>query len=166
MNFAKKQIHIDFIGKKGVRNTAICHNKMIYSYLYNKCQSTTSDSYVFSYNHNDVLKNITSADVNEYIKAVDEDTKMTSKDLRTWNANYLFMSFFKQMTDAIAASAATAAIAATEPKGNKEKIKNPVKRAIEMVANKLHNTYSICKKSYIDPKLVKYAEKMTHDRKI
>lgn len=166
MNFAKKQIHIDFIGKKGVRNTAICHNKMIYSYLYNKCQSTTSDSYVFSYNHNDVLKNITSADVNEYIKAVDEDTKMTSKDLRTWNANYLFMSFFKQMTDAIAATAATAAIAATEPKGNKEKIKNPVKRAIEMVANKLHNTYSICKKSYIDPKLVKYAEKMTHDRKI
>lgn len=139
MQFAKNKIHIDFIGKKGVRNTAICHNKMIFKYLYDKAQKFKETDYVFSY----YGKNITSADVNEYLRAVDEDMKITSKDLRTWNANYLFMKFFKEIQE------------------SDENVKNPIKKAIEMVANKLHNTYSICKKSYIDPKVIKYAEKMT-----
>jgi DNA topoisomerase-1 len=138
MQFAKNKIHIDFIGKKGVRNIAICHNKMIYKYLHDKAEKFKETDYVFSYSS----KNITSADVNEYLRAVDEDMKITSKDLRTWNANYLFMKFFKEILE------------------GDEKLRNPVKKAIEMVANKLHNTYSICKKSYIDPKVVKYAEKM------
>ena len=32
--------------------------------------------------------------------------------------------------------------------------KNPVKKAIEKVAEKLHNTYHICLKSYINPILI------------
>ena len=32
--------------------------------------------------------------------------------------------------------------------------KNPVKKAIEKVATKLHNTYNICIKSYINPILI------------
>jgi DNA topoisomerase IB len=38
-------------------------------------------------------------------------------------------------------------------KATKETEKD-IKRAIEMVAEKLHNSYSICKKSYIDPKII------------
>jgi DNA topoisomerase IB len=37
-------------------------------------------------------------------------------------------------------------------------IKNPIKKAIEYTANKLHNTYDVCKKSYIDPNIIKMAE--------
>ena len=33
-------------------------------------------------------------------------------------------------------------------------IKKVTKKAIEMVAEKLHNTYSVCKKSYIDPEII------------
>jgi DNA topoisomerase IB len=36
-----------------------------------------------------------------------------------------------------------------------EKIINKdIKAAIELVSEKLHNSYSICKKSYIDPKII------------
>jgi len=34
-------------------------------------------------------------------------------------------------------------------------VKNPIKKAIEYTANKLHNTYDVCKKSYIDPNIIK-----------
>jgi DNA topoisomerase IB len=38
-------------------------------------------------------------------------------------------------------------------------VNKDIKRAIEMVAEKLHNTYSICKKSYIDPKIIDNVQK-------
>jgi DNA topoisomerase-1 len=138
IKFESNKIVIDFIGKKKVRNTAFCKNKYIYDYLYNKYLMTKnanniSSSYVFSYNN----KSISSNDVNQYLKSIDSDKKITSKDLRTWNANYLFIKYFDEY---------------------KKIARNPIKKAIENVAEKLHNTYSICKKSYIDPKVIKFAE--------
>lgn len=156
---------IDFIGKKGVRNVAECDNKIIYEYLYNKYASGASkEDYVFTF---DGGKVITSADVNEYLKVISnkysgkeaEPIIITTKDLRTWNANMLFLTYYKKLRksrdrgsrkdDAADAAAAAAAAADTEKSINKD-----IKAAIEMVAQKLHNSYSICRKSYIDPKII------------
>jgi DNA topoisomerase-1 len=140
LKFKDGKIDIDFIGKKGVRNTSCCNNKLIYDYMYNKSLSSNKDDYVFTYASEQLPdKQVTSYDVNEYLKSIHNG--ITSKDLRTWNANYLFMKFFKQIKQS-----------------QQGMSKNLVKKAMEMVAHKLHNTYSICKKSYIDPKLVKYIE--------
>jgi DNA topoisomerase IB len=49
--------------------------------------------------------------------------------------------------------AEAAAAEAAEAKTAKE-VEKDIKKAIEMVAEKLHNSYSICKKSYIDPKII------------
>lgn len=133
----RDKLEIDFIGKKGVHNHAICDNKYIFQYLKEK-QNNHKDDNVFYDNDRD--KKIRSVDVNEYLKAIDSTIKITSKDLRTWNANNLFIKFFKDK--------------------NIQTQRNPVKRAIEQVAEKLHNTYSICKKSYISPKIIEYAEKL------
>jgi DNA topoisomerase-1 len=163
---------IDFIGKKGVRNVAECDNKIIYEYLYNKYKNATSgaskDDYVFTY---DGGKVITSADVNEYLKVISnkysrkgtEPIIITTKDLRTWNANMLFLTYYKKLrksrgrgkdakkgdADAIADAKDAIAQDAAEKSINKD-----IKAAIEMVAHKLHNSYSICRKSYIDPKII------------
>jgi DNA topoisomerase-1 len=163
---------IDFIGKKGVRNVAECDNKIIYEYLYNKYKNATSgaskDDYVFTY---DGGKVITSADVNEYLKVISnkysrkgtEPIIITTKDLRTWNANMLFLTYYKKLrksrgrgkdakkgdADAIADAKDATAQDAAEKSINKD-----IKAAIEMVAHKLHNSYSICRKSYIDPKII------------
>jgi hypothetical protein len=141
IKFENNKILIDFIGKKGVRNLAYCNHRIIYEYLNNKYKNASSkDEYIFSYGNNKI---ITSKDVNEYLKKISNyysdkqtNTIITTKDLRTWNANILFISYFKKL------------------RNNNNSIDKNIKNAIEMVAKKLHNTYSICKKSYIDPEII------------
>ena len=142
LKFENNKILIDFIGKKGVRNLAYCNHRIINEYLNNKYKITSSkDDYIFSYGTNKI---ITSNDVNEYLKKISNyysdteiNTIITTKDLRTWNANTLFIGYFKKLK-----------------KDDNSNIEKNIKKAIEMVAEKLHNTYSICKKSYIDPEII------------
>ena len=148
LKFENNKITIDFIGKKGVRNLAYCNHKVINEYLSNKYKITTSkDDYIFTYGINKI---ITSNDVNEYLKKISNyysDTKtntiITTKDLRTWNANTLFITFFKKLRRND-----------NNDNNDNRNIEKIIKKAIEMVAEKLHNTYSICKKSYIDPEII------------
>lgn len=130
------KLEIDFIGKKGVRNIGVCDNKYIFMYLKEKLADADTNDNVFS---------CKSSDVNEYLKGFDETVKITSKDLRTWNANYLFIKYFKDK--------------------DIQQARNPVKRSIEEVAKRLHNTPSICKKSYISPKVIEYAEGLLEKEK-
>jgi DNA topoisomerase-1 len=132
-------IEFDFIGKKGVRNKSVCNNKYIYQYLSKKCEDLKSnsdigDAYIFA--HNDIC--INSVDVNNYL-ANKLGVNITTKDLRTWNANNLFTKFFNKLVDS-------------------KDCKNPIKRAIELTAIQLHNTPSVCKNSYIDPKIIELAQ--------
>ena len=130
----KKFIKIDFIGKKKVRNIAICKSKDIYKFFFEKLDNIDDEEYIFKYDD----KCITSNDVNKYLYNFYKkfNLKITTKDLRTLNANTLFMKFFKLNING----------------------KNPIKKAIEDTANKLHNTYAVCKKNYIDPEIIKMAE--------
>ena len=123
LNFYKNELTIDFIGKKGVRNISKCLNYNIIKYLKKKKKSNSDDNKVFD---------ITSNDVNIFLKKYNE--KITSKDLRTWNANNLLIEYMKLPEIKTA--------------------KNPVKKGIEKVATKLHNSYHICIKSYINPILI------------
>jgi DNA topoisomerase-1 len=130
-------ILIDFIGKKGVQNKSECNNKIIINYILNKKKCFKLNDRVFSYRKYNTIINITSLDVNKYLKNISEE--ITAKDLRTWCANELFLKFIN----------------------NKKvlKQKNPIKFAINLVANKLHNTSIICKKNYIDPLLIENIER-------
>jgi len=168
--FQDNKLVIDFIGKKGVRNVAECDNKRIYEYLYQKFNKTdkmadATNAYIFSYDGDKVIR---SSDVNEYLRTISSPYSIviTTKDLRTWNANMLFLTYYKKLRKlrkkrGVAADGADAEKATKETekatketeKATKETEKD-IKRAIEMVAEKLHNSYSICKKSYIDPKII------------
>jgi len=119
------RVSIKFVGKKGVINVSECHHQHIVSYLDSKLRKLKPTDRVFHA--------ISSNDVNEYIKNIVPD--ITSKDIRTWNANRLFMEFMK-LPD-VATS------------------KNPEKRALEMVALHLHHTPTVCKSSYIHPEIYK-----------
>lgn len=186
---------IDFIGKKGVRNVAECDNKIIYEYMYNKYikaataptvagTATAKEDYVFCY---DGTKVITSSDVNEYLRVISsqysgkgaEPIIITTKDLRTWNANTLFLTYYNKLRksrsrgsrkdakdakdtlvsaanakDAAAKDAKDTLVSAADATKDLKTINKDIKTAIEMVSAKLHNSYSICKKSYIDPKII------------
>jgi DNA topoisomerase-1 len=127
-------VSFDFIGKKGVRNQAICKNKYIYAYLsakldilaYPECPKCPEcPEYIFKYNN----RRITADDVNNYLMC-NLKVNITTKDLRTWNANNLFNKYLHKYRNE----------------------KNPVKKALELTSFELHNTSNVCKKSYIDPK--------------
>jgi DNA topoisomerase-1 len=133
-------VSFDFIGKKGVRNQAICKNKYIYAYLsakldilaspeypeYPECRECPEyPEYIFKYNN----RRITADDVNNYLMCKLK-VNITTKDLRTWNANNLFNKYLHKYRNE----------------------KNPVKKALELTSFELHNTSNVCKKSYIDPK--------------
>jgi DNA topoisomerase-1 len=186
--FKDNKVIIDFIGKKGVRNVAECDNKRIYDYLYHKQATAMSnasdikdiqDTYIFNYDggersegserseRSEANKVISSSDVNEYLRVISDPYSIiiTTKDLRTWNANMLFLTYYRKLqklrkrtskrreaTDG-KTDVAEAVAAAAEAKTAKE-VEKDIKKAIEMVAEKLHNSYSICKKSYIDPKII------------
>lgn len=141
--FNKKNIIIEFVGKKGVINKSICNNITIYNYLLNKKTNSKEDSRVFSYHINETIYNINSKDVNIYLKKINNE--ITSKDLRTWNANHLFIKYINDE--------------------NILKEKNPIKKAIEMVAFDLHNTPAICRKSYLHPEIIFFIEnKIKNDK--
>lgn len=128
INFINNKIIFDFIGKKGVRNIAECHNSEIYNYLKDKSKNHIETD--------DVFTNINSKDVNEYLKQFHDD--ITCKDIRTWCANLMFLEYIKEAIN--------------------NDIKKPIKYAIDNVSERLHNTSTVCKKSYIDPNLIKMME--------
>jgi DNA topoisomerase-1 len=76
---------------------------------------------------------IDSADVNAYLREASGDD-FTAKDFRTWAGTVLAA---QQLASARAASAAQA--------------KRNILRAIEIVAERLGNTKTVCRKSYIHP---------------
>jgi DNA topoisomerase-1 len=160
LKFENNKCLIDFIGKKGVRNTAFCDNNKIYEYLHNKYKKSAAEDYVFTYVSNEDVKIVSSSDVNEYLKinsklySKGDDIIITTKDLRTWNANTLFIQYYNKLRKRRGVREGEGG----DVKRDKEN-KRDIKSAIELVAEKLHNTYSICKKSYIDPEIIANAEK-------
>jgi DNA topoisomerase I len=122
---------IDFIGKKGVKNKCVVKNKTIKRNLTKKKKLLTKNQKLFRYRNKNDYFNIKSSDVNDYLKKLGN---YSTKYFRTWSANTLLI---------------------------KELLNENInfKKAIENVANYLHHTPSICKKNYLDPKLIKFYEK-------
>ena len=129
----KNKIYIEFIGKKGVENKCLLKDKQLATILKKLYQ--TNDSYLFSYlNENHESRNISVNDVNQYL----DEFEITNKDLRMWNANYLFLKFLHQELKKNTSFVNT--------KTNKKKL---IKLAVEKTAHYMHNTPTVCKSSYI-----------------
>tara|TARA_Y100000389_G_C17432798_1_gene503739 strand:- start:804 stop:1709 length:906 start_codon:yes stop_codon:yes gene_type:complete len=122
----KNLVLIDFIGKKGVRNTCVVKNKKIRNNLLTQKKKKQSDDRIFI--HEGV--EIKSTDVNEYLKRLGN---YTTKNFRTWGAN---TELIHSLLD-----------------------DNDLSQSVDIVAQKLHHTSAICKKNYIDPKLIQFYER-------
>ena len=122
----KDLVLIDFIGKKGVRNTCVVKNKKIRNNLLTQKRNKQSDDRIFI--HDGI--EIKSTDVNEYLKRLGN---YTTKNFRTWGAN---TELIRSLLD-----------------------DNDLTQSVDMVAQKLHHTSAICKKNYIDPKLIQFYER-------
>jgi DNA topoisomerase-1 len=151
--FKKDEIEIDFIGKKGVRNYCIIKDKSLQSIIKDVYKrSSKDDPYIFNIinekTNEKIIINIT--DVNKYL----ERFNVTSKDLRTWNANIIFLKSFKLELDKLNDD-----LYYKKKSDKKLKLrKKMIKEAIKNTAIKLHNTPAVCKSSYIFKSIVNSIE--------
>jgi DNA topoisomerase-1 len=133
VRFAKesKTVYFEFVGKKGVINKAECSDSFVYNILqnmkkiHNKNKETNNNANIFS---------VTSTHVNTFLR--NYDANITSKDIRTWMANELYIKyFFKNPED-------------------ETKFEKRQRNALAHVATQLHNTAAVCKTSYIFPEFL------------
>lgn len=125
---SKNEVVIDFNGKKNVRNVCTIRNKKLVKTLRQKKRTIGKEDRIFSYRRGSKYYNIKSSDVNKYLK---QFGKYTAKDFRTWGAN---IELIKQLV----------------------KKDSDLKKCIDKVAHKLHNTPAICKSNYLDPELIQF----------
>ena len=116
----KKGVSISFSGKKGVENTAQVKDKRLIRSL-KKLRGNGGKNKVFS---------VDSIEVNQYLKKFGD---FSSKDIRTWQANILFIKFICKYHSRLRDS----------------KSKEIIKLASDKTAELLHHTPTISKKNYI-----------------
>tara|TARA_B100000902_G_scaffold397738_1_gene462400 strand:+ start:74 stop:1057 length:984 start_codon:yes stop_codon:yes gene_type:complete len=143
----KKEVIIDFIGKKKVRNVCSVKNKKIIKTLKEKKKTLNKNDRIFTYRKGDEYFTIRSKDVNQYLK---QFGKFSAKNFRTWGANIVLIQ--QLLTHSKNSSFNT-----------KKDIKSIIKKSICNVADKLHNTEAVCKSNYLDPLLLKHFEENTKD---
>ena len=139
----KDTLTIDFIGKKGVRNTCKVRNKKLSKNLRTKKRTLTKNDRIFTYRVKNKYYNVKSSDVNKYLKKFGD---FSAKNFRSWIANLEFISQLLKK----------------EKVDSENKRKKQVSEALQKVAHKLHNTASVCKSNYIDPYLI---DTFTNDNK-
>ena len=130
--FKKNEVEIKFIGKKHVENKSIIKDKNIINLLNNLCIYNKNKEYLFYYLDKNKLYPISSLHINQFIKKYDD--RLTVKMFRTWNGNTILLKKLLEYK---------------KPKNNKE-IKKNIIESNKFVANCLHNTPFVSKKSYIN----------------
>ena len=118
---------LSFIGKKGVKHTKIITDKDSIDFI--KRVTMLKGPYLF---YDSTGNSITSKDLNTFLKTKVQ-SNITCKDIRTYNANKIFLTFMGKMK-----------MGTTE----KEKNKN-ITKGVDHTAEKLGNTRKICRDSYI-----------------
>ena len=130
----KGNIVIEFNGKKNVTNKCKLTHKQTIRNLKEFQKSKSSQSKLFSYQTDTGKREINSNDINQYLQDFGD---YTSKNIRTWRAN---MILIKTLLKHIS-----------------------LKDSILKVSNMLHNTTSVCKQNYLDPKLIQFYESKSED---
>jgi DNA topoisomerase-1 len=128
------EMHIKFIGKKGVLNECIIKEKFIIDEIQKLIKMKSSKDYVFTYNDfTEENKVITALEINKFLKLYHVNT--TSKHFRTWDTNILFIEYMKNAEDPI--------------KLELSKRKKIVIAAMKVISTQINNTPNICKKEYL-----------------
>jgi DNA topoisomerase-1 len=113
LKFTPTKLHISFIGKKGIQNTSSIENRKLIKFIKNLYKQNKKDGRIFT---------VTSSIVNDYLSQF----VITCKELRTWNANKIYIELFL-----------------------KHYKQHKPKEILKVVAQQLHNTPTVCKNSYL-----------------
>ena len=135
-----EKIHFSFKGKKGIYHDIDLKNRKLAKAVQN-CKDIPGKELFQYYDFDKKRHPIDSGMVNEYIKEISEED-FTAKDFRTWSGTVNALIAFKEI-----------GIATT-----KTEHKTNIKQALDIVAEQLGNTPTVCKKYYVHPLLINLYE--------
>jgi DNA topoisomerase I len=130
----KQSASIEFKGKKGVINKCVINAPDLVKVLFELCNGKGDTDFVFTYTKDKNIELIRPADINKWLGRYGQ---ISSKDLRTFDVNVMFIDFMRGAADHIAAAKSVV---------KKKKI---AKMALEQTAAHINNTPGICKSSYL-----------------
>jgi DNA topoisomerase-1 len=135
-----------FTGKSGIEHEVHAHDRRIARVL-RECQEIPGQR-LFQYLDDDgAPARIDSHDVNDYLRDA-AGTEITAKDFRTW----------------VATVATASALAALDPPTSEKEERAVVKEVITEVAHDLGNTPTVCRASYVHPRVLEtYATGVLQD---
>jgi DNA topoisomerase I len=136
----QNELHINFIGKKGVKNDCIITDPILIRELLKLSKEKSANDFIFLYDDKNVNNNkklITAIDINNWLKLYNPD--FTSKFFRTFAVNSMFIKLLqKTMPSSMTLS----------------QRKKKITEIIHELSCSINNTPAICKKSYIMPELI------------
>lgn len=137
------KLRFSFKGKKGVQHDININSKRL-SKIVRHCQEIPGKELFQYYDEENNRKSIDSGMVNDYIKEISEGD-FTAKDFRTWSGTVQALLALKNMglTDTMTAK------------------KKNIVDALDLVAELLGNTRTVCKKYYVHPLILSLYESDT-----
>lgn len=144
IRFEGENAFFEFIGKKGVEwqvvitdSDCVDNLKKLYSLIGDE------DNCLFKYNNGKGYNVVTAAMINQYLKKYG----VTAKDFRTFHATRICAETLYGM-----------------PIKSKKEINKTISRAIEHTAIRLGHTPSICRSTYVNPKVIKFYQSGSVER--
>ncbi len=137
LTFDNKEVQISYKAKKGVhREIVLCDEKLCE--LLKKCSELPGYE-IFTYKENNQTKKIDSSGFNSYIN-VNATPNFTAKDFRTWAGSLYCIEFIDE----------------AEQICLKNKRRKKETTLLNLIANRLGNTISICREYYVHPYVLKF----------
>jgi len=130
-------IRFDYLAKGGQRRVQAVADPDVHRVIEPLKRRRGGGPELLAYRDGRRWTDVRSVDVNEYIKAV-TGGDFSAKDFRTWNATVL----------------AAAALAEAPPARSATGRKRAIAGAVRRVAEQLGNTPTVCRSSYIDPRVL------------
>jgi DNA topoisomerase IB len=127
----------DFVGKAGKRHVREISDPTLLPVLRTLRRRREGEEFL-AYREGEIWRDVRSSDINAYVKDAAGD-EFSAKDFRTWHATVL---------------AAVDLAGRTPVPGSDSARKRAVSRTIKEVAGHLGNTPAVCRRSYVDPRVL------------
>ncbi|HEV3365557.1 MAG TPA: DNA topoisomerase IB [Acidimicrobiia bacterium] len=130
-------VTFDYPAKSGQRRVQTIDDDDIATVVAAMRRRRSGGPELFAYRQEGTWVDVRSSDINDFVKEL-SGGEFTAKDFRTWAGTVL----------------AAVALAVADEAGSKTARKRAISRAYQEVSHYLGNTPAVCRKSYVDPRVV------------
>ena len=130
-------VTFDYPAKSGKRRVQTLEDELVHGVIAALKRRRSGGAELFAYRDGREWVDVRSSDINDFVKELSGD-EFSAKDFRTWAGTVL----------------AAVALAVADQARSETARKRAISRAYQEVAHYLGNTPAVCRKSYVDPRVV------------